>query len=74
MGDVTRPRKRRRARIRATETPQDARTHHGMSYPAHGPLLNGLQLPLSLAPYRLQAADRWWQQAVAADAEPRRQR
>lgn len=26
----------------------------------------GQQLPLSLAPYRLQAADRWWREACAA--------
>jgi hypothetical protein len=34
----------------------------------------GQQMPLSLAPYRLQAADRWWRQACLAQAETRTKR
>jgi hypothetical protein len=29
----------------------------------------GQQLPLSLAPYRLQAADRWWREACLAQSD-----
>jgi hypothetical protein len=34
----------------------------------------GQQLPLSLAPYRLQAADRWWREACLAQSDTRPKR
>lgn len=34
----------------------------------------GQQLPLSLAPYRLQAADCWWREACQAQSDTRAKR
>ena len=34
----------------------------------------GQQLPLSLAPYRLQAADRWWRESCQAQSDTRAKR
>lgn len=62
---------RREARVREVDDLRPLRQPPGLLLPAHG-RSTGFQLPLSLAPYRLQAADRWWQETGAP--RPRRRR
>jgi hypothetical protein len=44
------------------------------SFPSYGAISTGPQLPLSFAPYRLSAADRWWQQTTKAETATRKRR
>lgn len=71
MKAVARLLMRHEARVREAEALKPLRRPPGLLLPAHGPS-TGLQLPLSLAPYRLQAADRWRQQSEAPLPRKRR--
>jgi hypothetical protein len=61
---------RRAARAREIEILRALRSRETV---ADDPYLRQ-QLPLSLAPYRLQAADRWWRETGSGVSEPARKR
>jgi len=61
---------RRAARAREIEVLRSLRSRETVT---DDPYLRQ-QLPLSLAPYRLQAADRWWRETGAPANDPTRKR
>ncbi len=60
---------RRIARIREAEDLRAVRARDTVTFA--DVRFRGQQMPLSLAPYRLQAADRWWRDACVAQSETR---
>ena len=60
---------RHRARSRELDALRRVRTPPGVTFSEDRYV--GQQLPLSFAPYRLQAADRWWRENGSAE-EPAR--
>jgi hypothetical protein len=72
MKGATKVLMRRVARAEEAEALRDKRHQPPARLPA-GEYLRE-HLPLSLAPYRLQAADRWWQEVGSASAETSRKR
>ena len=70
MKDATKLLMRRAARAREFEELRSLRSRETVTddpYPTQ-------QMPLSLAPYRLEAADRWWREAGSTANEPSRKR
>jgi len=61
---------RYQARTRETETLRSLRAPTAMAYPQDR--YRAQQLPLSMAPYRLQAADRWWRENGSAGETSRK--
>ncbi|MDH4065211.1 MAG: hypothetical protein OEW19_12490 [Acidobacteriota bacterium] len=62
--------KRLRAQARDVEALQGRRAHDEVAFTEDRSI--GPQLPLSLAPYRLQAADRWWRESGSMGDTPRK--
>jgi hypothetical protein len=67
----TKPAPPRASRVRDTADASPVRARDEVTFADQRFL--GQQVPLSLAPYRLQAADRWWRESCA-QPEPRSKR
>jgi len=72
MKGATKVLTRRKARAQEAEALRALRHEPPARLPA-GEYLREL-LPLSFAPYRLQAADRWWHEVGSTSVEPTRKR
>jgi len=64
---------RRVVRARETDVLRSLRSREEACTVTDDPYLRQ-QLPLSLAPYRLQAADRWWRETGSGSSDPARKR
>jgi hypothetical protein len=72
MKPATKVLARRVARAREAEELRAVRARDSVTFA--DVRFRGQQLPLSFAPYRLQAADRWWRESCHAQSEPRTKR
>ena len=72
MKAATRLLLRRTARAQEIEMLRGLRTSETRATPNDSYLRQ--QLPLSFAPYRLQAADRWWRETGSGGSDPSRKR